>query len=182
MPFGGRSRLEAFLIVAMSADSADRRQLGELLVEKGVLVDAQLQLALAEQETSGMLLGEILVGLGFTKGPTIGNALAEQHGGPLRTEYGLALGPTSILVMPEQTEQSGTHRLASTGTALGRLRVAEPTRDEGTAIARLTAALHERTQELERVQTDLSVLQQHVAELATAMANLDELAREDVER
>lgn len=69
-------------------------------MHKGVLSDDQLQLALAEQQRSGAPLGEILVRLGFVVGPTIANALAEQHGGPLRTEYGLSIGPTREVGTP----------------------------------------------------------------------------------
>ena len=101
-----RVRGDRHMLVSMSADPAHRRQLGELLVEKGVVTDAQLQVALAEQEASGAPLGEILVRLGFTRGSTIGNALAEQHGGPLRTEYGLALGPTQGGLALGQTQGS----------------------------------------------------------------------------
>lgn len=77
----------------MDAAHGTRRQLGRLLVEKGALSEAQLELALAEQQASGRPLGEVAVGLGFASGAVVGNALAEQHGGPLRTEYGFAAGP-----------------------------------------------------------------------------------------
>jgi len=123
----------------MSAESA-RPQLGELLVHKGVLTDAQLEIALAEQQKSGAPLGEILVRLGFSKGPTIANALAEQHGGPLRTEYGLSLGPTGGVP----------------------LKVVErpDTREQDTAIMRLNAALEEKTKELARVYAELVEVRQ----------------------
>jgi DNA repair exonuclease SbcCD ATPase subunit len=174
MPFGGRSPPER-----MSADAAQRRQLGELLVKKGVLTDTQLQLALEEQRRSGAPLGEILVQLGFSRGPTVGNALAEQHGGPLRTEYGLALGPTQLLGMPEaEPEQVDDGSTATHGANLARRRIAEPTREQDTAIARLTAALNERTQELERARTELSTLERQGAELTTATADLETLQRE----
>jgi DNA repair exonuclease SbcCD ATPase subunit len=159
----------------MSADPAHRRQLGELLVEKGILTDAQLQVALEEQQRSGAPLGETLVALGFIQGPTIGNALAEQHGGPLRTEYGLAMGPTQVLGMPpKQADQSNDRGLAGDAS---RLRVARPTREQDTAIASLTASLNERTQELDRLKTDLADLQQQGHELASA-ADLQTLQNE----
>jgi len=118
----------------MSAEPA-RVQLGELLVHKGVLTDEQLQIALDEQRRSGAPLGEILVRLGFSKGPTIANALADQHGGPLRTEYGLAIGPTPTgpVAVPTTVE----------------------TRAEETAIMRLRQALDEKTAELARVYAEL---------------------------
>ncbi|MGZ4396295.1 MAG: hypothetical protein ACXVZ2_13145 [Gaiellaceae bacterium] len=118
----------------MSAEPA-RIQLGELLVHKGVLTEEHLEIALAEQGQSGAPLGEILVRLGFAQGPTIANALAEQYGGPLRTEYGLAIGPTptgpvSVPAVPD-------------------------TRAEETAIMRLRQALDEKTEELARVYAEL---------------------------
>ena len=84
----------------MSADPAERPQLGELLVRKGLITDAELKHALASQELSGAPLGEILVGLGYASAPDMANALADQHGGPLRTEYGYAIGPAQLVGMP----------------------------------------------------------------------------------
>ena len=159
----------------MSADRAHRRQLGELLVEQGVLTDAQLQLALAEQEASGAPLGEILVQFGITRGATIGNALAEQHGGPLRTEYGFALGPADGIGMaPEQTVQLSSSGLPDSGP-VDRERVPEEVREQDDAIASLSAALDQRTQELERVRIELAARDHHRAELATVRADLEEL-------
>ncbi len=104
-------------------------------MHKGVLTDAQLEIALAEQRQSGAPLGEILVRLGFSKGPTIANALAEQHGGPLRTEYGLSMGPTPSgpVALPPSLD----------------------TREQDIAIMRLRTALDEKTEELARVYAEL---------------------------
>ena len=161
----------------MSADRPRRRQLGELLVEQGVLTDAQLQLALAEQKASGAPLGEILVRLGLTIGPTIGNALAEQHGGPLRTEYGLALGPAQGVGIPPETLQFNG-AMASGGANMDRPRVTGEPREQDASIASLSAALDERTQELERVRIELAARDQHGMELATARADLEALQLE----
>ena len=163
----------------MSADPAHRRQLGELLVEKGVLTDAQLQEALAEQQQTGSPLGEILVRLGFSHAPTIGNALAEQHGGPLRTEYGLALGPTSGIGMPlEPTEPALDKNIKDDGLVTDLLRSAGPAGDEDAAIASLTAALDERTEELDRVRVSLAAVEQRGADLAAVRAEVGRLERE----
>jgi hypothetical protein len=135
----------------MSADPA-RPQLGELLVHKGVLTETQLEHALAEQRSSGAPLGEILVRLGYSQGPTIANALADQHGGPLRTEYGLSLGPTP-----------------SGGPVPIRGRRETPEQD--TAIVRLRAGLDETTQELARVNAELVQARQELeASRVTAVA------------
>jgi len=80
----------------MSADPVSgfaRPALGTILVERGVLTEAQLNAALVEQQRTGERLGTILVRFGYTAGPTIGVGLATQHGGMLKTEYGYAVPP-----------------------------------------------------------------------------------------
>ena len=72
-----------------------RVPLGSILVRRGVLSEQQLATALAEQQRSGEKLGEVLVRLGFAIGPTVGLGLATQHGRPLKTEYGYAVGGTA---------------------------------------------------------------------------------------
>src|SRR5213078_1474884 len=54
--------------------------------------EEQLAQALEEQARTGRRLGEISVQRGFISGPALANALAEQHGGVLKTEYGFASG------------------------------------------------------------------------------------------
>ena len=159
----------------MSADPADRRQLGKLLVDKGLLTEAQLQLALAEQAASGAPLGEVLVRLGFSRGPTIGNALAEQHGGPLRTEYGLALGPSDVTAAPRPIKTPE----APPADRAGLVRLREPSPEQSTAVARISTTLDERTQELELVRAELAAVKQHQPELATLH---DQLASAQEER
>jgi hypothetical protein len=67
-------------------------QLGRILIAAGLLTESQLELALEEQARTSRRLGEIIVQRGFVSGPAIANALAEQHGGVLKTEYGYATG------------------------------------------------------------------------------------------
>ena len=62
------------------------------MVEEGFLTENQLLDALAEQNRSGTPLGKVLVDLGFVSPGAVANALAEQHGGLLRTEYGTSAG------------------------------------------------------------------------------------------
>jgi hypothetical protein len=68
------------------------RPLGELLVEKGLVLPDELELALAEQSESGRLLGAILVERGYVSGPALAVALAEQYGVELSTERGFGTG------------------------------------------------------------------------------------------
>jgi len=71
--------------------------LGAILVRRGLLTEEQLAAALAENKRTGEPTGEIIVRMGFASAATIAQALATQHGGPLKTEYGYAVGfgPTS---------------------------------------------------------------------------------------
>lgn len=58
------------------------KQLGELLIERGLINQHQLQKALAQQHAKGGLIGEILVELGFAKEEDIAQALTAQYGFP----------------------------------------------------------------------------------------------------
>jgi hypothetical protein len=55
-----------------------RRPIGQILVEKGEISEADLEAALAEQERSGRRLGEILIEQGRTSWLAISRAIAEQ--------------------------------------------------------------------------------------------------------
>jgi hypothetical protein len=67
------------------------RLLGELLVERGLIVPADLEDALAEQRQTGRRLGEVLVSRGTLTGAQLTRALAEQYGIDLSTETASAL-------------------------------------------------------------------------------------------
>lgn len=56
-----------------------KEQLGQVLLQRGVITPEQLKQALAHQKEHGGLLGEILTRLGFTKEEDIAQALAIQH-------------------------------------------------------------------------------------------------------
>ena len=59
-----------------------RLQLGALLVEKGLITEAQLSEALVERRLNGGFLGETLVRLGFVFEDELARTLAEQAGVP----------------------------------------------------------------------------------------------------
>jgi type IV pilus assembly protein PilB len=59
-----------------------RLQLGELLIEKGLITEAQLAEALVDRRLSGGLLGEALVRLGFVFEDELARTLADQAGVP----------------------------------------------------------------------------------------------------
>jgi hypothetical protein len=77
-----------------------RIPLGRLLVGRGLLTEEQLIEALLEQDRTGDRLGKVLIRLGFVDEPSVAMALASQHGGPLKTEYGFATGFPDGLTEP----------------------------------------------------------------------------------
>ncbi len=87
-------------------------QLGTLLLKRGLITAEQLTIALADQEASGDPLGKIVVARGFASPATVAQALATQHGGLLKTEYGFATGfgsapgtPVAALSAPPVTQR-----------------------------------------------------------------------------
>ena len=58
------------------------KQLGELLIERGIISRQQLDEALTVQKERGGLIGEVLVELGFAKEEDITQALTAQYGFP----------------------------------------------------------------------------------------------------
>ncbi|MCX5705298.1 MAG: hypothetical protein NTZ92_04480 [Candidatus Omnitrophica bacterium] len=58
------------------------KQLGELLIERGILTQRQLEKALMVQRERGGLIGELIVELGFAKEEDIAQALTVQYGFP----------------------------------------------------------------------------------------------------
>ena len=62
------------------------------MVEEGFLTSEQLEAAIAEQHRSSKPLGQVLVELGLASAGAVANALAEQHGGLLKTEFGVSAG------------------------------------------------------------------------------------------
>ncbi|MGE0802462.1 MAG: GspE/PulE family protein [Lautropia sp.] len=64
----------------VAANMQKRRPLGQALIERGVLSEDQLRIALMEQKVRGLPLGKILVILGFLTESTLREVLAENLG------------------------------------------------------------------------------------------------------
>jgi hypothetical protein len=62
------------------------RPLGDVLLQRGLITEAQLRQALDEQQEEGGRLGEILFARGWVSPIELRDALAEQHGLDLRVE------------------------------------------------------------------------------------------------
>lgn len=58
------------------------KQLGELLIEKGLITKLQLQHALEVQKDKGGLIGKVLVDLGYVTEEAIAQAITAQYGFP----------------------------------------------------------------------------------------------------
>ena len=67
-------------------------RLGELLIAAGLLTHDQLEQNLAIHRATGKPLGHVLVENQVVHAHSIAMALADQHGGPLKTEFGFAVG------------------------------------------------------------------------------------------
>jgi type IV pilus assembly protein PilB len=76
------------------------KQLGDLLLERGILNQQQLDKALTVQKERGGLLGEILVDLGFAKEEDIAHALTAQYGFPYLPLSNYEINPEIINIVP----------------------------------------------------------------------------------
>jgi len=76
------------------------KQLGELLIERGIISDQQLEKALNLQKEKGGLIGEILVEMGFVKEEDIAQSLTAQYGFPYLPLSNYDINPEIINVVP----------------------------------------------------------------------------------
>lgn len=76
------------------------KQLGELLVERNVITQAQLEKALAVQREKGGLFGEILVELKFAREEDIAQALTAQYGFPYLPLSNYDINPEIVSIIP----------------------------------------------------------------------------------
>ncbi|MFN3479871.1 MAG: GspE/PulE family protein [Thermodesulfovibrionales bacterium] len=83
-------------------------RLGELLRAKGLLTDAQLNVAMAQQAITGDLIGDTLIKLGFVSSKEIAQALSEQAGIEFVSLDGYSLPEKALrLVSREIAERTG---------------------------------------------------------------------------
>jgi len=81
--------------VALSANA--EALLGTLLVEHGVVSEAEVERALIEQAEIGGRLGELLVARGALSRPSLARAVAAQSGVLLETEAGFGTGLRGLI-------------------------------------------------------------------------------------
>ena len=77
----------------------NNKQLGELLLDRGIISQVQLDQALSVQRDKGGLIGEILVDLGFVKEDDIAQSLTAQYGFPYLplSNYDVNIDITNII-------------------------------------------------------------------------------------
>ncbi|MCK9572003.1 MAG: hypothetical protein M0Q96_01850 [Candidatus Omnitrophica bacterium] len=76
------------------------KQLGELLLERGIISQIQLDQALEIQHSKGGLIGEILVELGFAKEEDIAQSLTAQYGFPYLPLNNYEVNPEITGIIP----------------------------------------------------------------------------------
>lgn len=81
------------------------KQLGELLIERGIISRNQLDEALAFQRDKGGLIGEILVQLGFVHEEDIAQALTAQYGFPYLPLGNYEVNPEIVRIIPRRVAQ-----------------------------------------------------------------------------
>ena len=76
------------------------KQLGEILIERGMINRGQLEEALKIQKEQGLLLGEALVDLKYTTEENIVQALTAQYGFPYLPLSNYEIAPEVLSVVP----------------------------------------------------------------------------------
>ncbi|MGR5195875.1 GspE/PulE family protein [Vibrio sp. WZ-1] len=78
-----------------------RKRLGDLLVEEGIVTEAQVQQALASQHETGQKLGDALIALGFISEKQMLNFLSQQLGLPLIDLSRAPIDADAVQLLPE---------------------------------------------------------------------------------
>jgi len=123
----------------MDQTCGDRRLLGTMLVEQGAVKDDEVEVALRTQLETGEQLGEILVQRGLVCRPELVRALASQSGVELGEQRGSArvsglrssagtAGATSESAWPSSAAYTPARRLTASGPPASRGVVDAPIR------------------------------------------------------
>ncbi len=85
----------------MKYDKKIDKPLGQILMERGVINNAQLQEAIESQKREGGLIGEVIVGLGFAKEEDIAYCLSLQFGYPYLPLYNYEISDEVTGIIPK---------------------------------------------------------------------------------
>jgi hypothetical protein len=154
-------------------DSPDSRpRLGDLLLSSGLITQEQLDESLTLARTAEKPLGHVLVERGLVPAHSIAMALADQHGGPLKTEFGFATGRGSVprpAALPDQARSGAPPVLRLASAPLPE----EPAQSaEGAARLGAEAQATELRARVEELESDLAAERSgRAAEVAALAAN-----------
>ncbi len=84
----------------MAVRKINNKQLGELLLDQGIISQEQLDQALSLQRDKGGLIGEILVELGYVKEDDIAQSLTAQYGFPYLSLGNYDISPEITNIIP----------------------------------------------------------------------------------
>jgi type IV pilus assembly protein PilB len=165
-------------------------RLGDILIEKGWITEAQLTSALAVQGSEQGLLGAILLRRGLVTAEKLGEALSIQYGVPFIDVVAEAVNPQVVRLLPEDLARS--RRAAPVGLQNGRLQMAMLAPDDMETIAEAELITGYRVQPLvslprgiaaaldrgfdDRVVARQTVVDMKIADLEAA----EELTQEDL--
>ncbi len=86
----------------MNAPAPQQRQLGQVLIAKGILSEDQLRIALLEQMKSNQPVGKLLVSLGFVSEATLRDALSESLGKQSIDLSIAIIDPSALTLVPRE--------------------------------------------------------------------------------
>ena len=86
----------------MNAPLHQPRQLGQILIAKGILSEDQLRIALLEQMKSNQPVGKLLVSLGFVSEATLRDALSESLGKQSIDLSNAIIDPSALKLVPRE--------------------------------------------------------------------------------
>ena len=86
----------------MNAPAPHHRQLGQVLIAKGILSEDQLRIALLEQMKSNRPVGKLLVSLGFVSEATLRDALSESLGKRSIDLSNAIIDPSALALVPRE--------------------------------------------------------------------------------
>ncbi len=127
----------------MNAPAPHHRQLGQILIAKGILSEDQLRIALLEQMKSNQPVGKLLVSLGFVTEATLREALSESLGKQSIDLSRAIIDPAALKLVPRDLAKR--HRLLPLDfdTDRRRLTVAIADINDIVALDKVRALAHE---------------------------------------
>ncbi|PCJ26402.1 MAG: secretion system protein E [SAR86 cluster bacterium] len=121
-----------------------KKQLGDALIDKGIITRDQLMIALREQESMGLRIGAVLIQLGFVTDSIIRDALSENTGFSTVDLTGAVIGAEALKMVPQDMARRYKILPLSYSAHLNELSVAMPDTYNIVALDQIRA-LHDNT-------------------------------------